>query len=222
MMGVLTGDSSVQRWCVSHRADPAAARLADRHYNRQKPGTPQFAPPGSCVVFLTDCGRALWITSVPYAEYVKHAWAGAWVCSAFRSEGAGRASELIREAVAATRAHYGEPPPLGMITFIDRRRVRPILTRGLPVWGWTYRRAGFVEVGETAGGLLALQLLPEAMPGPLAARQRTIHGAPLFDYYAPWAAAERTRGDHLRPSFAGFSQNKISAKEDAYAATTNR
>lgn len=174
---------ATQRWCMSHRADPAAARLADRHYNRQKPGTPQFVPTGSCVVFLTDCGRAFWVTSWPLAEWVKHAWAGAWVCSAFRSEGAGKASELIQQAVAATRAHYGTPPVLGMITFIDRTKVRPIKVRGQDVWGWTYRKAGFVDVGETKGGLLALQLSPDRMPDAMPARPRTMLGTPLFDRY---------------------------------------
>ena len=173
--------SDVQRWCVSHRADPAAARLADRHYNRQHIGAPQFAPTGSCAVFVTDCGRAFWITSAPLAEWVKHAWAGAWVCSAFRSEGAGRASDLIRQAVAATRAHYGDPPPLGMVTFINREKVRPTMVRGVEVWGWTYLKAGFVVAGETQGGLLALRMPPDAMPAALAARPRTMHGAPLFD-----------------------------------------
>ncbi|HWA21808.1 MAG TPA: hypothetical protein VG735_05370 [Caulobacterales bacterium] len=187
---VLKGDCIVQRWCASHRADPAAARLADRHYNRQKIGSPQFAPTGSCAVFLTDCGRAFWITSAPLAEWVKHAWAGAWICSAFRSEGAGTASELIRQAVAATRAHYGEPPALGMVTFIDRKKVRPIMHRGAPMWGYTYRKAGFIDAGETKGGLLALQLLPEAMPGPLVANQRTMHGTPLFDRCPFLEAAE--------------------------------
>lgn len=171
-----------QRWCVSHRADPAAARLADRHYNRQKIGSPQFAPTGSCVVFLSDCGRAFWITSFPLAEWVKHAWAGAWVCSAFRSEGAGVASELIRQAVAATRAHYGDPPPLGMITFIDRKKVKPTMVRGVPTWGWSYRKAGFIDAGETKGGLLAMQLRPDAMPVSMAARPRAVHGLALFDH----------------------------------------
>jgi len=81
---------------------------------------------------------------------------------------------LIRQAVAATRAHYGEPPEIGMITFIDRKKVPPIRHRGAPLWGYSYRKAGFVEVGETKGGLLALQLLPGAMPGPLAAQSRSI------------------------------------------------
>lgn len=187
------------RWCASHRADPAARTLADRHYNRQKIGAPQFAPTGSCCVFLTECGRAFWITSFPLAEWVRHAWPGAWICSAFRSEGAGTASELIREAIAATRFHYGEPPVIGMITFISRacRKckkqfpkcacanpdwiVRPMMRRGIPVWGYSYMKAGFVHIGETEGGLMTFQLLPAAMPEPLHAMPRSMHGSPLFD-----------------------------------------
>jgi hypothetical protein len=37
---------------LSHRADHRALPLADRHYNRQKPGTPQFVPPGRCMGML--------------------------------------------------------------------------------------------------------------------------------------------------------------------------
>jgi hypothetical protein len=174
-------DRASQPWHFSHRCDPGARRLADRHYNRQSIGAANFVPPGSCVVFLTGCGRAFWVTSAPYAEYVRHAWAGAWMCSAFRSEGAGIASELIRYAVAATRAYYGNPPPLGIVTFVDRTKVKPTIVRGEPVWGWTYRKAGFVECGETQGGLLALQLLPNAMPPPCKAWPISMVGTPLFD-----------------------------------------
>jgi hypothetical protein len=170
----------IQRWCVSHRADPVACALADRHYNRQKIGSPQFVPPGSNCVFVSDCGRAFWVTSAPIAAYVRHAWAGAWVCSAFRSEGAGKASDLIRLAVAATRAHYDTVPDLGMVTFVNRAKVKPTMVRGEPTWGWTYLKAGFVHVGETKGGLMALQLLPNAMPEPLPALPRSLHGLPLF------------------------------------------
>lgn len=159
-------------WQLSHRADYRARLVADRHYNRQKPGTPQFVPPGRCFVLYANEGghEALWVTSWPFAEYVRHAWAGAWVCSAFRNEGAGRASELIVTAISHSRQHFGDPPPLGMVTFIDRRKVRPTRVRGTEVWGWTYQKAGFRVVGETKGGLLALQLPPESFPAaaPLA------------------------------------------------------
>lgn len=124
-------------WKKSNRADPKARAVADRHYNRQKPGSPQFVPPGRCLVLYaeTSTGKALWVTSWPYAQYVKHQWAGAWMCSAFRNEGAGIASELILEAVAATRAYFGEPPEQGMVTFIDRKKVKPTMVHGVPTWG---------------------------------------------------------------------------------------
>lgn len=169
------------RWCKSHRADPAARKLADKHYNRQKIGSPQFAPTGSCAVFLSDDARAFWITSAPLAEWVKHRWPGAWICSAFRSEGAGIASDLIREAVAATVAHYGAAPDLGLVTFLDAAEVEPTMVRGLPAFGFTWRKAGFHYVGKTEGGLLAFQLLPKDMPTPEPALPRSMHGAPLFD-----------------------------------------
>ena len=152
-------------WQLSYRANPVAAAIADRHYNRQNVGSPQFVPPGRCLVLLAD-GPALWVTSWPFAEFTKHAWAGAWVCSAFRREGGPRASELIREAVAATRWRWPEVPPLGMVTFVDRDQVRPTKVRGREVWGWTWLRAGFEPDGETQGGLLAFRLPPERMPEP--------------------------------------------------------
>jgi len=163
-------------WRKSWRADPDARALADRHYNRQKIGAAQFVPPGSCCVFITPCKRAFWVTSAPFAQYVKHAWAGSWVCSAFRNEGAGRCSDLIRSAVACSLGHYGEVPPLGMVTFVDRSKVKPTKVRGKDVWGWTYRKAGFSEVGETKGGLLALKLFAEDFPPAQLALQTDITG----------------------------------------------
>lgn len=151
------------RWHLSHRADPRALPLADRHYNRQKVGTPQFVPPGRCLVLLTERADALWVTSFPYAQFVKHAWAGAWICSCFRNESDVLSSALIAEAVAATRWAYGDPPPLGMVTFVD-----PAHVRRKRDWGRCYRKAGWRHVGETKGGLVALQLAPDNIPAPRA------------------------------------------------------
>ena len=147
-------------WQLSWRADPRGAAIADRHYNRQKTGAPQFVPPGKCLVFrIRD--RALWVTSWPIAEYVQHAWAGAWINSLFRNEGAGLSSALITEAVALTRA-YWEPPPLGIVSFVDATK-----TRRKRDPGRCYRRAGWTHVGFTQGGLYAFQQKPEDMPEPL-------------------------------------------------------
>ncbi|HYF06158.1 MAG TPA: hypothetical protein VD970_00945 [Acetobacteraceae bacterium] len=149
------------RWNISWRADPRAVPLANRHYTRQSPDSPQFVPPGRCLVLLTPAADALWVTSWPEAEYVKHAWAGAWVCSLFRNEGPHLSSELIREAVAATLWRYGTPPPLGMVTFVDLTKVRRKRDAGR-----CFRRAGFIPAmpRTTEGGLIALQLLPADMP----------------------------------------------------------
>ena len=146
-------------WRLSHRADPEAVAIADRHYNRQKPGTPQFVPPGRCVVLLSECKRALWVTSWPFAEYVKHAWAGAWVNSCFRNEGAGLSSELIRQAVAATRSIWPDPPALGIVSFVNAAKVRHKRDPGR-----CYRKTGWKHVGFTKGGLWVYQQMPEQMP----------------------------------------------------------
>lgn len=145
------------RWSLTHRADPAARSIADRHYSRKTIGAAQFVPPGRCVVLLHP--KALWVTSWPFAEYVKTHWAGAWVCSAFRNEGAGLSSELIREAVAATRWAFGEPPSLGMVTFVNASKVRRKRDPGR-----CFLRAGFRPAGSTKGGLVALTLAPADMP----------------------------------------------------------
>lgn len=160
------------RWALSHRYDTQAVPLADRHYNRRTIGAPQFVPPGRNVVLLTPTASALWVTSWPLAEYTRHAWPGAWVCSLFRNEGAGLSSELILEAVAASRAVLGPPPDVGIITFVD-----PYRTRRKRDPGRCFRRAGWTVIGETPirrrtrdgrvrGGLVVLGQTPSAMPEP--------------------------------------------------------
>lgn len=148
------------RWEISYRADQVTREIADRHYNRQSVGAEQFVPPGRCVVMRTRDDRAFWITSWPFAEYVKHAWPGAWMCTAFRNEGAGLSSELIREAVAATRYVWPAVPALGMVTFVDPSKVRHKRDPGR-----CYVKAGFTRLKErTKAGLIVLQMLPGAMP----------------------------------------------------------
>ena len=146
-------------WRLSDRFDPAALPLADAHYNRRKIGSPQFVPPGRCLVLLTGDRTALWVTSWPFPQFVRHAWPGAWVNSLFRKEGDGLASDMIRHAVAHTRDRWPVVPPLGMVTFVDAAKVRRKRDPGR-----CYRKAGFRHVGFTQGGLWAYQMLPADMP----------------------------------------------------------
>lgn len=156
------------RWMVANKFDRDGVTLADRHYNRRKVGSPQFVPPGRSFVLVSECRRAVWVTSWPFAEYVRHAWPGAWVNSLFRNEGAGLSSELIREAIAATLVRWPEPPAIGIVTFVDAGKVRHKRDPGR-----CYLRAGFRHIGATKGGLLAFQMLPAEMPAaePAIARQ---------------------------------------------------
>jgi hypothetical protein len=140
--------------------------VADRHYSRQQPGTPQFVAPSSPLVLLTAEGDALWVTQVQRPEFTDHAWPGAWVCSWFRNESPHLSSELIREALAASCWRFGDPPAAGMITFIDEEQVA---AKEVP--GWCFRRAGFrsARPRRTAvRGHLVLQLRPRRFPPPAA------------------------------------------------------
>jgi hypothetical protein len=113
-------------WMLTNRADPMAAQIADRHYTRQSVGSRQFVAPSRCIVLLVPDAPVLWVSSWPYAEYVRHAWAGAWMCTLFRNEASDRylSSELVSQAVAVTRALWGKPPKQGFVTFVDASKVR--------------------------------------------------------------------------------------------------
>lgn len=149
------------RWTIGHKYDPECVELADRHYSRGKPGTPQFVPPMRAVILKTGDRRAVWVTTAP--RFVFHAWPGAWVNTIFRNEGAGLSSELILEAVAATRALWRDVPDEGLITFVDPARIRRKRDPGR-----CYIRAGFELVGETARrSLLVFQLPPARFPEPV-------------------------------------------------------
>lgn len=95
-------------------------------------------------------------------------------------------SELIREAVAATRWRWPTIPPLGMVSFIDTTKVKRKRDPGRCYLkaGWHYpdcadcEGKGVDEDGEgcelcgetgrarTKGGLVVVQLLPSEMPPP--------------------------------------------------------
>lgn len=156
-------------WHLSHRFDRRALPLADRHYNRQHIGSPQYVAPGAPLCLLTADANALWVSLVQKAEYVKHGWPGAWLNSHFRNESSVLSSMLIAEAVAATLSEFGSPPVAGMVTFIDADK-----TRRKRDPGRCYRKAGFRHVGFTKGGLFVLQLLPADMPAAESA-----HGSQL-------------------------------------------
>jgi len=147
------------RWRRSWRADAAAAQLADRHYNRQNPGAPQFVPPGRCVVLAVD--RAVWVTSWPFPEYVQHAWPGAW--GEFVVSQRGRRA-LERPDTPSSGRHAGGLAGAAARHCDVRRDASKVRRKRDP--GRSYRRAGWRHVGFTAAGLYVFQQLPAEMPAP--------------------------------------------------------
>lgn len=156
----------MMQWFRSWRADPVVARLADRHYSRKTPGAAQFAPPGRNITLRTFDGDAGWVTNWPDPQYVDHDWGDAYTCTLFRNEGDVLSSKLIREAVAATRHEFRDPPAGGFLTFVDARKVASENP------GFCFLKAGFKKIGRTKDrGLLVLRLAPEDFPEAIAPRE---------------------------------------------------
>lgn len=144
-------------WRLTRDSDRQALPLVDRHYSRGKPGTNQFVGPYKHIVLVTDAVDAVWVTVWP--RYTLNPWMATWHCSVFRNEGPVLSSLLITEAIAVTRSLWGEPPELGMTTFVDAAKVQ---SRNP---GWCFKVIGFRRVGRTKiNGLDILQLLPSEMP----------------------------------------------------------
>lgn len=186
------------RWNLTTKFDLAGAALADRHYTRQSVGSDQFMPSGRTVVLLTAERDALWGTSWQVSGdgilYAVHDWPEAWNCSIFRNESPHLSSELIREAVAATRYLWGDPPRQGFVTFVD-----PEKTRRKRDPGRCFRKAGFEPVGQTASGKVALLLEPVRFPAPQAPLSASLS---LFDgFREPFVVRGRRTaiGGEIRP-----------------------
>jgi hypothetical protein len=142
------------------------------------------------VVLRTPEADAFWVTSWPFAEYVMHEWAGAWMCSAFRNESPHLSSELITEAVAATRSIWPEPPELGMVTFVDPTKIRHKRDPGR-----CYLKAGFKRIGASKSGKIALQLLPDEMPE----AQHAWHSQSEFMVREGWFDSENVLHPYVSP-----------------------
>lgn len=136
-------------WLVTHKGDRSCRLLADRHYSRQTVGSPQFCRPGRNLVLRTAAGDAVWVTW----DGIRDDGLRAWECTIFRNESPATSSGMIREAVAATLAEWGEPPPDGLITYVKAAAIRSTNP------GCCFKRAGWRRIGESKRrGLILLQL----------------------------------------------------------------
>ena len=120
-VAVLPGFESTV-WQVRNHFDHAAVALADRHYSRRTPGSPQMAPPGRKLVLVTADEQAVWCTHWPFAHLALDGL-DAWRCSIFRNESDRRSSELITEAMELTARLWTDRPKDGWVTWVDKTKI---------------------------------------------------------------------------------------------------
>jgi hypothetical protein len=130
-------------WVPIVDGDPAAAAMYDRHYSsgrsaarRRASGSLYICGPSERLILMTPCRRALFAW-----RRHKHRMDGlvGVECSIFRNEGAGRSSDLIREA---DRIAFQRWPQLLHFTFVDAAATAGGRTSGARP-GHCYRRAGW-------------------------------------------------------------------------------
>lgn len=135
-------------WKQVSKVDGRARALADRHYSRQSVGAIEFCPPGNSIVLLGFNDDALWVSHRPdpRAMLAKPRADGFeyWDNPYFRNESKHRASDMIREAIAITLWHWGDLlPPDGFHSFVNPKKVKPTIRRGVAIYGWVFEKAGF-------------------------------------------------------------------------------
>lgn len=153
-------------WKLVARNDVRARLLADRHYSRKHPGTSEFCPPGNNIVLLGLNDDALWVSHRPdpKANLAKPRQDGFdyYDNPYFRNESKEIASELIIQALKITRYLWQDYEPIhGFHSFVDPSRVKPVIRRSIPVYGWCFEKAGFYLADErTKSRKLLRYILP--------------------------------------------------------------
>jgi hypothetical protein len=133
-------------WQVIGKFHPVAAKIADGHYSRRKPGTPQFMPPGQTLILLSDAADAIfgWWRPQPGTVPSMNGLDG-WTCTIFRNTGPTLSSTMILEAERILLDRYDIGPD-GLMTYVWDKKVRSTNP------GYCFKRAGYRAVGRSADG----------------------------------------------------------------------
>ena len=130
-------------WVKVTKFDKRACALADRHYSRQKIGSPQFMPPGQTLCLLTRDGQAVfgWRRRHPDLGPDLNGMDG-WSCTIFRNEGPVLSSLLILDAERALRSVWDDCGPDGLYTYVAAEHVRSTHP------GYCFKQAGWQRCPE--------------------------------------------------------------------------
>lgn len=149
-------------WLRVKKFDARACALADRHYSRRKPGSPQFMPPGKTIVLLTPDEQAVfgWWRPDPASGLVAMNGLDGWTCTIFRREGGPWvASSLVLGAEEALKEYGDGCGPSGMLTYVFDRKVKSENP------GCCFKRAGWKKIGRSADGKKTLLSKPFELAG---------------------------------------------------------
>lgn len=135
-------------WQRVDKFDARAANLADRHYSRRKPGSPQFMPPGQTVILLSPDERAVFGWWRPHPDSGIPAMNGldGWTCTIFRNESPVLSSTMILDAERALYQTGCDVGPDGLLTYVWDRKVRSVNP------GFCFKQAGWRALGRSADG----------------------------------------------------------------------
>lgn len=144
-------------WTLSHKYDKHGASLADGHYSRRKPGSPQFMPPGETVVLVSEGAVFGWWRPHPRSGIKAMNGRDGWTCTIFRRVSGPVASDMILEAERAldgrTCGHDG------LMTYVDGRKV----LSDNP--GYCFKMAGYRRIGYAVHGRKPLLWKPWELRG---------------------------------------------------------
>ena len=144
-------------WEKTIKFDPDAARLADRHYSRRTPGSPQFMPPGQTLILINPERSAVfgWWRPHPDAGIVPMNGLDGWTCTIFRNESETLSSILILDAETFLRESYNCGPD-GMLTYVWDAKVKSTNP------GACFKHAGWTVKGRSADNRKTLLWKPWA------------------------------------------------------------
>jgi hypothetical protein len=133
-------------WRRVGKFEPRAAALADRHYSRRKPGSPQFMPPGQTVILLDRDATAVfgWWRPHPASGLQSMNGYDGWTCTIFRNESSVLSSKLILDAERIFTIEDLDIGPDGLLTYIWDRKIRSTNP------GYCFKVAGWRPIGRSA------------------------------------------------------------------------
>lgn len=159
MVGAAATDECLRYWEIGHKAERGCVALADRHYSRRKPGSPQFMPPGQTLVLRMPQAVWGWWRPHPSSGLVQMNGLDGWTCTIFRNESSVLSSLLVLDAERALAWSGHSCGPAGMLTYVFDSRIRSSNP------GCCFKKAGWKRAGMSADGKKTLLSKPFANAG---------------------------------------------------------